>query len=250
MAYNGTEPEIGSSTDKINFWYSNYDYNKLYAESYNVGSDSTLKENINDINFDSRNIILSLKGKIYNFKKDSLKDKHIGFMAQDIQNLIPEAVSTSAHGDLCIDYSAIIVVMADAIKAQQNQIETLLQDVDKCCNKNTDKSLDINNNGGGKQESIGNMQFANGNGGSYLMQNRPNPFSRETVIDYFIASDVTNASIMIFDLNGKLLKTIFVNTNGKGSVTVNSNELMPGMYLYSLVINGNEVDTKKMILSE
>jgi hypothetical protein len=33
-------------------------------------------------------------------------------------------------------------------------------------------------------------------------------------------------------------------------VTIGGNELSAGMYLYSLVVNGNEIDTKRMILSK
>ncbi|HBX52885.1 MAG TPA: secretion protein Por, partial [Bacteroidales bacterium] len=72
----------------------------------------------------------------------------------------------------------------------------------------------------------------------------------ETVIEYYISENTANASIMIFDLNGKLLKTNNITGSGKGSITIFGNELSQGMYLYSLVINGEERDTKRMILSE
>jgi len=51
-------------------------------------------------------------------------------------------------------------------------------------------------------------------------------------------------------MNGKLLKTILVKTPGHGSVTINSADLLPGMYYYSLIVNNMEVDTKKMILTQ
>ena len=57
-------------------------------------------------------------------------------------------------------------------------------------------------------------------------------------------------SILVFDMNGKLLKTITVKIPGKGSVTITANDLPAGMYYYTLVVNDNEVDTKKMILTE
>jgi hypothetical protein len=51
-------------------------------------------------------------------------------------------------------------------------------------------------------------------------------------------------------MNGKLLKTIPIKIPGKGSVIITSNGLPAGMYYYTLVVNDNEVDTKKMILTQ
>jgi hypothetical protein len=34
------------------------------------------------------------------------------------------------------------------------------------------------------------------------------------------------------------------------SITINGYELQAGIYLYSLVVNGQEIDTKRMILSK
>ena len=53
----------------------------------------------------------------------------------------------------------------------------------------------------------------------------------------------------IFDMTGKMLKQIPVDPSMQ-SVTVNGYELSAGIYLYSLVVNGQEIDTKRMILSK
>lgn len=41
-----------------------------------------------------------------------------------------------------------------------------------------------------------------------------------------------------------------INGKGKQTVAINGNSLAAGMYLYSLVIDGKEVDTKRMILTK
>jgi hypothetical protein len=84
---------------------------------------------------------------------------------------------------------------------------------------------------------------------SYLKQNHPNPFSQETVIDYYLAQYTTNAQIIIFDMTGKLIKS-YPAQQGEQSLYINSIDFIPGMYYYSLVIEGVEFDTKKMILSK
>ena len=43
---------------------------------------------------------------------------------------------------------------------------------------------------------------------------------------------------------------IRLEDTGNGSVTINGGELSPGMYMYTLIVDGKEVDIRKMILTE
>jgi len=82
-----------------------------------------------------------------------------------------------------------------------------------------------------------------------LHQNRPNPFNERTIINYEI-HDVyaLNASISIFNMNGQLLETQNVPIEKNGEFVIESNAMEPGMYLYTLIVDGKEIDTKRMIL--
>jgi len=82
-----------------------------------------------------------------------------------------------------------------------------------------------------------------------LFQNTPNPFSSQTQIRFTLPDDAKSSYIYIFDMTGKMQKQIAVNSSME-SVTINGYELSAGIYLYSLVVNGQEVDTKRMILSK
>ncbi|GHT79595.1 hypothetical protein AGMMS50262_23490 [Bacteroidia bacterium] len=57
------------------------------------------------------------------------------------------------------------------------------------------------------------------------------------------------AYICIFDLQGTMLQKIDAQ-QGQNSVTIQGSTLQPGMYLYSLIADGQEVDTKRMILTK
>ena len=50
-------------------------------------------------------------------------------------------------------------------------------------------------------------------------------------------------------MTGKMLRKLPV-TAGMESVTVNGWELGEGLFLYSLVVNGQKIDTKRMIMSK
>ena len=90
----------------------------------------------------------------------------------------------------------------------------------------------------------------NGKTGCRLYQNTPNPFNKTTAIKYELKNDIDDAAIYIFNMAGTLLKTYKLNGAGEGCVTINEGELKPGMYFYTLVAGGTEVDTKKMILTD
>jgi len=56
---------------------------------------------------------------------------------------------------------------------------------------------------------------------------------------------------MVFDMQGVLKETINLsNINGKGEVVFSANQFKPGMYLYSLIVDKKEIDTKRMIIIE
>jgi hypothetical protein len=63
-----------------------------------------------------------------------------------------------------------------------------------------------------------------------------------------LPGDVKTADILIFDLTGKLLKTL--PATGSGSVFLKGSDLKAGIYSYTLVIDGAIVDTKKMLLTK
>ena len=58
-----------------------------------------------------------------------------------------------------------------------------------------------------------------------------------------------NNGLCIYDLQGKQIKQILIARRGEGSQMISGSELTAGMYLYTLIADGNEVDTKRMILT-
>jgi hypothetical protein len=83
-----------------------------------------------------------------------------------------------------------------------------------------------------------------------LGQNYPNPFSRSTEIAYELI-DGSNVTFTIMDLTGR--KVMEVNKGmmpaGKHTYTLETNDLDPGVYFYTLKA-GDFVQTKQMVISE
>jgi trimeric autotransporter adhesin len=64
-----------------------------------------------------------------------------------------------------------------------------------------------------------------------------------------LPEQISKANILVLDINGKMLQNVeLLNVSGNQEVVINSNTLDAGMYFYTLLLNGKEVDTKKMFI--
>jgi len=211
--------------------------------SFITYSDIRFKEDITDIKEDKFTGIYNLMPKEYNLNSehnyfpendDALKHKHFGLIAQDIIKIFPELVSEDSTGILSINYIELIPLLIGALKEQQKTIESIQAQLNEKNIKSSESLPDIIEN------SLS----------SSLMQNHPNPFSENTVIEFYLADDVKDARIYIYNMNGTQLKNIELYQKGDGNITINAGELQAGMYMYSLVTDGQVIDTKRMILTD
>lgn len=74
----------------------------------------------------------------------------------------------------------------------------------------------------------------------------PNPFNNSAIINIDIAVKLNNASISIFDILGKEVKTI--NNINKNEVILEKGEMSAGLYFYKLLNNSSEVSNGKFII--
>ena len=61
---------------------------------------------------------------------------------------------------------------------------------------------------------------------------------------------INQAALYIFDMNGKQIESFDLQEKGKQSLPIQKNKVQVGIYYYSLVLDGKEIDSKKMILIE
>ena len=88
-------------------------------------SDANLKDNIDDID-NALDKVLKMHGVTYNFKdaKRFGSDRQIGFLAQELEKIVPEAVSSGGEYK-SVNYQVLTALLAEAIKDQQKQIDKL-----------------------------------------------------------------------------------------------------------------------------
>jgi hypothetical protein len=88
-------------------------------------SDLRLKRNIRSAGYGLA-ATLELLPRSYRWNEETDdEDIHLGFIAQEVQVIMPELVKESRDGMLALDYIGIIPVLTKAIQEQQAQIEAL-----------------------------------------------------------------------------------------------------------------------------
>jgi hypothetical protein len=165
--------------------------------------------------------------------KDLEVERVLGLNANEIEAVLPEAVRHDPQGAVCINYQALIPVLIEGFKEQQHTIESLQNQIAEL------KSEYRGTFGIGEQELSSNV----------LYQNVPNPTNSSTSIDCYLDSHVSKAVIAVYDLNGLQLKEYPVYHKGKNTITIEANEFKPGIYMYSLLVEGKLIDTKRMVVT-
>ena len=112
---------------------NNSTYGTVKANAFITYSDETLKHDIATLE-NPLDKVLSMRGVSYTWNSDSKAD--IGFIAQEIQEIVPEVVYKAGNQDtLGIDYASMTALLVEAVKEQQEQITDLKTIIDTLKNK-------------------------------------------------------------------------------------------------------------------
>jgi hypothetical protein len=289
--------------------------NAIQAPAFTVTSDARLKSNVQNVK-GALSTVSSLQGVTYNLLSNTLptvtngaqtknavpdtgkvhdyspipdsllyKKLRLGFLAQDVQKILPNVVYTDQNGVLSVDYISIIPLLVESIKeltarvksdsadikaltrkfksdslsivnlnnylgSLTTQLAQLTAQLNQCCSKTTTKVMSESDQIpiSTPVENVTKTMVESDI--ATLSQNAPNPFSQNTTIGYYLPASVKNAVIYVYNLQGIQISSIQVNDRGNGSVVIYGNSLPSGMYVYTLITDGKVVDTKSMILTK
>lgn len=103
------------------------------AVSLSTSCDLTLKDDVLDYSA-GLETILALRPVDFIWRRAEFPERrfpegrHVGIIAQEIQPLVPDAVSVDSYGKLSVDFSKLVPHLVGAVQAQQAQIEKLEND--------------------------------------------------------------------------------------------------------------------------
>jgi len=90
-------------------------------------SDERLKDNIEVIE-DPLSKVLSISGNTFDWNEKSNKSGHdVGLIAQEIEEVLPEAVTTRDNGYLAVDYHKVVPLLVEAVKELSGKVDELQQ---------------------------------------------------------------------------------------------------------------------------
>lgn len=174
-------------------------------------------------------------------EKEMYSRRHFGLSAKELEKVYPNLVLKGQDGYQYINYTELVPILIRSIqelKAELDEVKSKDTEVKRAraASFEEDEDIDLKD-----ATSIPAM--------ATLAQNTPNPFSERTTIRFTLPENAQNAFIYIFDMSGKMQKQIPVDSSME-SVIIEGYELRAGMYIYSLVIGGKEIQTRRMILSK
>lgn len=91
-------------------------------------SDIRLKENINNITEPIKKVT-ELRGVTFDFKESG--KPQIGFIAQEVEKVIPEIVEERPDGYKGVHYGNLVALLTEAVKEQQKQINELKETIEE-----------------------------------------------------------------------------------------------------------------------
>lgn len=194
------------------------------------------------------------------------KIRYNGFLAQNVEKAAKKSdyefsglvQPTSSQDHYSLRYAEFVVPLVKAVQEQQAIIDNKQIQIENLQNQVADLEK--------KFEQLENLLLSEVSGQNnpssatrelvqqqikltapYLAENRPNPFIGQTIIPYFLPETIQQAQIQINNINGKVLKVETIQGTGHGQLVIDAKALPQGTYSYSLLVDGQLVETKRMV---
>lgn len=230
-------------------------YFPISAPSFLTSSDARLKTNVQSLSEmfsglqDVNPVSYSLSSKspsdpsMMSAKDSDVKAiavderMHFGFIAQKIQKIYPNLVVEDEEGMLAIDYTGFIPLLVEAYKELSIKVKEQEEVIAALIGQKGPSYMPASVNGLAESKAA-------------LKQNKPNPFNTSTSIECTVPQNVASAFICVYDLQGKQVLKIDIRERGDVVNMIDASSLVPGMYIYTLITDGVEIDSKRMIITD
>ena len=214
--------------------YREPDKSKFTEEQSIQENASDLQTSMDAASIEKANRDKQLQNVIDRKEAEEASRKRIGFLAQDVEKVLPELVKTDEDGVKSIDYIGFIPLLVESInemrltiQEQQNEIE-MLQSLLSVETKSTLRSTST-----GNPDMVEGAKLYNRAGAS---------------VSYTLPSTFSNAYLQVFDISGRVVKKITL-TIANDIVDINPSEIGYGKFVYALYVDGQKADTLKKFVN-
>ena len=238
----------------------NGDAAKPGGGSWTVASDQRLKKNVSAFT-QGLEVLTKVKPVWFQYNGEAgmpTNKTYVGVIAQEMQQIAPYMVGSFTYQDttgkkaeyLDYDANALTYILVNAVKEQQGQMEQLKQEKDTQIEQLKQENEQM------KKEMaeirallLDKKPVAESDAAARLWQNEPNPTGGTTLIRYRIPRQASQARINLYSVKGEELKSFPIRERGEGQLSLDTATLPEGIYLYRLVIDGKQIDAKKLLLN-
>lgn len=214
--------------------YREPDKSKFTEEQSIQENASDMQTSMDAVSIEKANRDKQLQNVIDRKEAEEASRKRIGFLAQDVEKVLPELVKTDEDGVKSIDYIGFIPLLVESInemrltiQEQQNEIE-MLQSLLSVETKSTLRSTST-----GNPDMVEGAKLYNRAGAS---------------VSYTLPSTFSNAYLQVFDISGRVVKKITL-TIANDIVDINPSEIGYGTFVYALYVDGQKADTLKKFVN-
>ena len=160
--------------------------------------------------------------------------RRIGFLAQDIQKVLPELVQTNEKGIMSIDYTGFIPLIVESLKQMQQTIQDQQKEIETLQSLLPAETKSMFRSTSNEEVSVvEGAKLFNRAGAS---------------VSYALPSTYNTADLKIFDISGKLLKKV-VLTDNNSIVEINPSEIGLGTFVYTLFVDNKKADILKKFIN-
>lgn len=214
--------------------YREPDKSKFTEEQSIQENASDMQTSMDAASIEKANRDKQLQNVIDRKEAEEASRKRIGFLAQDVEKVLPELVKTDEDGVKSIDYIGFIPLLVESInemrltiQEQQNEIE-MLQSLLSVETKSTLRSTST-----GNPDMVEGAKLYNRAGAS---------------VSYTLPSTFSNAYLQVFDISGRVVKKITLAI-ANDIVDINPSEIGYGTFVYALYVDGQKADTLKKFVN-
>lgn len=158
-------------------------------------------------------------------EKQKLERIHYGIKTEQLKETFPELVYEQENGNIKVNYVELIPVLVQTINELNQRISIL-------------EGRDV------KKASAAN---------SHRVDEEPltvhsSSTSSETTVSYRLPSGSKSAELLVCDLSGQVKKVVNVPKGKSNSFSFPTDGLENGIYMYSLIVDGDVYATKRMVV--
>jgi hypothetical protein len=260
--------------------YAGFFNGDVYSYGSFQTSDKNLKQNVQELG-NAMSIIGKLKPKNYEFKSDEKlanlhlpKGRHYGLLAQEVEEVLPNLVKEVRHNLSATKMDDFRTLSDGTSSAEERKAKMarpakevmkikavnyteLIPIVVKGMQELAFENKELKDELADLKERLLKLETlltSKGNGtipltAAHLEQNSPNPVKNNTIIRYHVPTEAASVKLTITNVKGQVIKEMSISNRGAGQVNLNASSLAAGTYNYSLWVNGQNVDTKRLIIT-